>query len=100
MALKCRINLQGCEKYVTIVSSSDKVMVPKIKKAEYQLVDISDDGFVTYINDKAELVSYLKLEPNDVCDKIRDGFANGFDINIVVVTAMNETRIMELNVQH
>jgi hypothetical protein len=37
-------------------------MVPKIKKAEYQLVDISDDGFVTYINDKAESVSYLKLE--------------------------------------
>lgn len=84
------------KKYVTIVGSSDKIMVPKIKKAEYQLVDISDDGFVTYINDKAEPVSDLHLGSNDICDKIRAEFANGHDINIVVVSAMNESHIMDL----
>lgn len=81
------------KKSETIVSSSDKVMVPKIKRAEYQLVCIADDGFVTYIDGKNEEHSDLKLSENELGIEIKTQFENGKDINITVVSAMNESHI-------
>lgn len=48
-----------------------------------QLIDISDDGFVTLMNDKGETRDDLRIPEGELGQKIRDEFGKE-DITVIV----------------
>ena len=47
------------------------------------MIDISDDGFVTLMNDKGDTRSDLSIPEGELGDKIREDFEKG-DGNVIV----------------
>lgn len=50
-----------------------------------QLIDISDDGFVTLMNDKGETRDDLRIPEGELGQKIKDEFGKE-DITVIVST--------------
>lgn len=70
--------------------TSHNMEIPFVKKAEYQLLDIQADGYVSLLLDNGETKEDLKL-PNDdpeLTDKIKEDFAAERDLLISVISAM------------
>lgn len=49
----------------------------------FQLIDISDDGFVTLMNDKGETRDDLRIPEGELGQKIKDEFGKE-DITVIV----------------
>ncbi|CAJ2639317.1 unnamed protein product [Trifolium pratense] len=101
------------KKLEDIVPSSHNCDVPHVNRTDYQLIDISEDGFVSLLTDNGNTKDDLKLPTDDslltqVCRnllfyllgsrpaKIKDGFAEGKDLVVSVMSAMGEEQINAL----
>lgn len=71
------------KKYDDLCPSTHNVDVPNVNRSDYQLIDISDDGFVTLMNDKGDTRMDLKLPEGELADKIRDEFERE-DVSVIV----------------
>merc|ERR1719473_1778180 len=80
-------------KHEMIESSTHNVDIPNVKRAEWQLLDIDDDGFLSLIGgDGDEQKDDIKIKNDEVGDLIRDCWAkaNEADSNQdVMVTILN-----------
>ncbi|RCV19081.1 hypothetical protein SETIT_3G355600v2 [Setaria italica] len=75
------------KKLEDIVPSLHNCDVPHVNCTEYQLIDISEDGFV---ND-------LRLPTDDnLLSQIKDGFGEGKDLVVTVMSVMGEEQICAL----
>lgn len=54
--------------------------VPHVKREDYQLTDISDDGYLTLMNDGGDLREDLKLPEGDLGVQLRSEFDNGKEL--------------------
>lgn len=54
--------------------------VPHVKREDYQLTDISDDGYLTLMSDNGEIREDLKLPEGDLGNSLRTDFDNGKDL--------------------
>lgn len=54
--------------------------VPHVKREDYQLTDISDDGYLTLMNDGGDLREDLKLPEGDLGAQLRAEFDNGKEL--------------------
>lgn len=54
--------------------------VPHVKREDYQLTDISDDGYLTLMNDGGDLREDLKLPEADLGVQLRTEFDNGKEL--------------------
>ncbi|KAJ0527596.1 putative ribosomal protein L2, domain 2 [Helianthus annuus] len=80
------IDIFNGKKLEDIVPSSHNCDVPHVSRADYQLIDISEDGF-----------DDLKLPTDDaLLTQIKDGFAEGKDLVVSVMSAMGEEQICAL----
>uniref|UniRef100_A0A090XE17 Eukaryotic translation initiation factor 5A n=1 Tax=Ixodes ricinus TaxID=34613 RepID=A0A090XE17_IXORI len=52
--------------------STHNIDVPNVNRSDFQLIDISDDGFVTLMNDKGDTRDDLKLPEGELGQKIRE----------------------------
>ncbi|KAF7597093.1 Eukaryotic translation initiation factor 5A [Aspergillus hancockii] len=76
--------------------STHNMDVPFVNRKEYQLLDITDDGFLSLMDDNGSTKDDVKVPDNEVGEKINRMFHDeGKDCNIVVLTAMNEECAME-----
>lgn len=50
--------------------------VPNVKRTEWTLVDINEDGFVTIMDDSGETREDLKIPEGEAGDDIRKKFEN------------------------
>ena len=77
-----------------IVPSSHNCDVPHVTRTDYQLIDISEDGFVSLLAENGNTKDDLKL-PNDdsLYTQIKDGFEEGKDLVVSVMCAMGEEQI-------
>lgn len=71
------------KKYDDLCPSTHNVDVPNVNRSDYTLIDISDDGFVTLMNDKGDTRQDLKLPEGELADKIRDEFERE-DVSVFV----------------
>ncbi|KAL2147842.1 hypothetical protein VTI28DRAFT_5614 [Corynascus sepedonium] len=70
--------------------STHNMDVPVVKRSEWQLLDISDDGYLNlYGSDNSEK-NDVKLPEGELGQKIQEGFDAGKDLLITVLAAMNE----------
>jgi translation initiation factor 5A len=54
--------------------------VPHVKRDDYQLTDISDDGYLTLMADNGDLREDLKIPDGDLGTQLRSDFDNGKEL--------------------
>jgi len=71
--------------------STHNMDVPNVTRREYQLLDVSDDGFLSLMNDDGDLKDDVKMPDGEVGEKIEKLFrTEEKETNVVVLTAMGE----------
>ncbi|KAK5653856.1 hypothetical protein OQA88_7780 [Cercophora sp. LCS_1] len=79
------------KKLEDLCPSTHNMDVPVVKRYEYQLIDISDDGFLNLIDDSGNEKNDVRMPDGDVGDKITKLFkTEEKDTNVTVQTAMGE----------
>ena len=68
--------------------------VPVVKRADYQLIDISDDGYLSLIKDTGELRDDIRLPDGDLGSDIKNKFENNEDLLLTVLAAMDEEMVV------
>ncbi|MFQ6624344.1 hypothetical protein Gotur_004083 [Gossypium turneri] len=113
------IDIFTAKKLEDIVPSSHNCDVPHVNRTDYQLIDISEDGFVSLLTDSGDTKDDLRLPTDEsllkqfsfvslhpLCGiavvnitvrlQIKDGFAEGKDLVVSVMSAMGEEQICAL----
>jgi translation initiation factor 5A len=75
------------KKYEDLCPSTHNMDVPNVSRLDLQLVDISDDGFVTLMTDKGDTRDDLKLPEGELGPKIREEFEK--EDTTVILTVMS-----------
>ncbi|KAL1854657.1 translation initiation factor eIF5A [Paecilomyces lecythidis] len=76
--------------------STHNMDVPVVRRQEYQLLDITDDGFLSLMDESGSTKDDVKLPDGEVGDKINRLFREEEkDTNVVVLTSMGEEIAMD-----
>ncbi|KAJ5278895.1 eukaryotic translation initiation factor 5A [Penicillium angulare] len=71
--------------------STHNMDVPHVKRQEYQLLDITDDDFLSLLKDDGDTKDDVKVPDGDVGKQIVRMFKDeGKDVNVIIQTAMGE----------
>ncbi|KZZ91185.1 Translation elongation factor, IF5A [Moelleriella libera RCEF 2490] len=84
------------KKYEDLSPSTHNMDVPNVSRREYQLLDISDDGFLSLMNDDGDTKDDVKMPDGEVGDKIIKLFkTDEKDTNVIILTSMSEEAAVE-----
>jgi len=79
------------KKLEELCPSTHNMDVPVVTRKEYQLLDISDDGFLSLMADDGEMKDDVKMPDGEPGKKIKDLFDHPEkDATVIVLTAMGE----------
>ena len=88
------------KKYEDICPSTHNMMVPVVVRKEYALMDVTDDGFVSLLDeDKNETRDDIKLPAGDLGAEIRERIEKDETIRVTVLKAMDEEAILSYKVE-
>ena len=83
------------KKYEDIVPSSHSTTVPFVTRADYQLLDIGDDGELSLMEDSGDTKDDVNLPPDEtLAQEIKDAFEEGTDVLVNVVSACGQEQVM------
>jgi translation elongation factor IF5A len=86
------------KKLEDLVPSTHGTTVPNVFRAEYTLLDITDEDYLTLMDDGGETREDLKMptanHQEEVIKAIRDGFEAGDSMILAVMKAMGEEHVM------
>ncbi|KAL6860522.1 translation initiation factor eIF5A [Amphichorda felina] len=84
------------KKYEDLSPSTHNMDVPNVSRREYQLLDISDDGFLSLMNDDGDVKDDVRMPDGETGDKIVKLFkTDEKDTNVVILTSMGEEAAIE-----
>ena len=85
------------KKYEDIIPSTHTAHVPFVKRLEYSLVDISDDGFCSLMTEEGETREDVKLPdyPDNFAREIKADFEAGKNLMVTVLSAMGHDQIVD-----
>jgi len=78
------------KKLEELCPSTHNMDVPNVSRVEYQLLDITDDDFLSLMSENGDLKDDVKLPDGEVGQKIRTLFESEKETNVIVLTAMGE----------
>ncbi|KAJ4363826.1 translation initiation factor eIF5A [Ascochyta clinopodiicola] len=85
------IDIFTSKKLEELCPSTHNMNVPNVRRQEYLLVDVSEDGFLSLMSDDGSTKDDVKLPDGEVGDKINKLFSEeGKDTSVIVLTAMGE----------
>nr|ABF98986.1 Eukaryotic translation initiation factor 5A-2, putative, expressed [Oryza sativa Japonica Group] len=92
------IDIFNGKKLEDIVPSSHNCDVPHVNRTDYHyLLIISEDGFVSLLTESGGTKDDLRLPSDEaLLTQIKDGFAEGKDLIVTVMSAMGEEQICAL----
>ncbi|KAF9608025.1 hypothetical protein IFM89_004906, partial [Coptis chinensis] len=90
------IDIFTSKKLEDIVPSSHNCDVPHVNRTDYQLIDISEDGFVSLLTENGNTKDDLRLPEEPLLTHITEGFAEGKDLVVIVMSSMGEEQISTL----
>ncbi|XP_065616708.1 eukaryotic translation initiation factor 5A [Quercus suber] len=91
------VDIFNGKKLEGIVPSSHNCDVPHVNRTDYQLIDISEDGFVSLLTENGNTKDELRLPTDDnLLTQIKNGFGDGKDLVVSVMSAMGEEQICDL----
>jgi len=79
-----------------ICPSTHNMDVPFVKREDYQLMDISDDGYLTLMSDGGDLREDLKTPDGDLGSQLKGEFDNGREILCTVLKACGEECVIAI----
>lgn len=89
------IDIFNGKRYEDLCPSTHNIDVPNVSRIDFQLIDISDDGFVSLMTDKGDTRDDLKLPDGELADKIREEYAKEDNtVLVTVISAVNEEAII------
>ncbi|QUC16706.1 uncharacterized protein UV8b_00947 [Ustilaginoidea virens] len=84
------------KKYEDLSPSTHNMDVPNVTRREYQLLDISDDGFLSLMNDDGDTKDDVKMPDGEIGEKITKLFkVDEKDTNVIILTSMGEEAAVE-----
>lgn len=86
------------KKYEDIIPSTHTAHVPNVVRKEYSLVDISEDGFVSLMDEEGNVREDVKLPdyPENFAREIKLNFETGKNWAVSVLTAMGHDQIIAI----
>ncbi|EPE03427.1 eukaryotic translation initiation factor 5a-2 [Ophiostoma piceae UAMH 11346] len=79
------------KKLEELCPSTHNMDVPNVTRREYQLLDISDDGFLSLMSDDGDTKDDVKVPDGEVGEKINKLYrVEEKDTNVTILTAMGE----------
>ena len=83
------------KKYEDIVPSSHSTTVPFVTRADYQLLDIGDEGELSLMEDSGDTKDDVNLPPDEtLAEEIKAAFDEGTDCLLNVVSACGQEQVM------
>lgn len=83
-------------KYETICPTSHSVEAPVIKREEWQVTDMDEDGFLSLMNEACEEKLDCKVTDEAMKNGIREALDKGTDtVLVTVVSAMDTEMVMD-----
>jgi len=86
------------KKYEDICPSTHNMDVPNVKRRDFQLLDVSDDGYLSLMDDGGNTRDDLKIPDGDLGDEIRSSVEDGRDIICTVLSACGEECVIATKV--
>lgn len=84
------------KKYEDLSPSTHNMDVPNVSRREYQLLDISDDGYLSLMTDDGDTKDDVRLPDNEIGEKINKLFkVDEKDTNVIILTSMGEESAVE-----
>jgi len=84
------------KKLEELCPSTHNMDVPNVTRREFQLLDVSDDGFLSLMAEDGETKDDVKVPDGEVGEKIKQLFTTEEkDTNVIVLTAMGEQAAIE-----
>lgn len=76
--------------------STHNMDVPNVSRKEYQLLDISDDDFLSLMNEEGDTKDDVRMPEGEIGEKINKLFKiEEKDTNVIILTAMGEEACVE-----
>ncbi|KAJ1840726.1 translation initiation factor eIF5A [Coemansia sp. RSA 1722] len=89
------VDLFNGRKYEDMSPSTHNVDVPHVTRNEYQLIDISEEDYLTLMNEQGETKEDVKLlDDAEITKKIKEEFDEGKDLLITILTSMGEQGVV------
>lgn len=88
------------KKYEDVCPTSHNMEVPNVKRAEFQLIDLSDDGFCTLLLENGETKDDLMLPKDsegnldEVAQQVKTLFTDGKSVLVTVLQACGKEKII------
>jgi len=82
------------KKYEEICPSTHNMDVPNVKRADYQLMDITDEGYVSLLLTDGNTKEDLKLPEGELGTTLRESFDSGKELIVSVLSAMDEESVV------
>jgi len=84
------------KKLEDLCPSTHNMDVPVVNRQEYQLLDITDDGYLNLMSDDGSLKDDVKMPDGEMGDKITKIFrTDEKETNVVILKAMGEESAVE-----
>jgi translation initiation factor 5A len=97
-----KVNLVGVDifdgkKYEDMSPSTHNMEVPNVKRMEYNLIDVTEEGYLSLMDDGGEIRDDLHCNHNqDLLAEIQKKFDNGDEMMISVLSAMGKEMPMAI----
>jgi len=90
------IDIFNAKKYEDLCPSTHNIDVPNVNRNDFQLIDISDDGFVSLMDEKGDIRDDLRVPTDEeLAKKMREEFDKGEGtVIITVLSAVGEEAII------
>lgn len=88
------IDIFNQKKYEDICPSTHNMDVPHVKREDFQLVNITDDGFLSLLTESGDIREDLKVPEGPIGTSIRSDFDAGKDILCTVMKALDEEAVI------
>jgi len=90
------IDVFTSKKYDHVTPSHSTVEVPSVRKQEYLLLDIADDGFLSLFDvEGGETKDDVKVPGGELGEKLTKMFGEKKEVHVVVQAAMGEEAVIE-----
>lgn len=84
------------KKYEDICPSTHNMDVPFVKREDYQLTDISDDGYLSLMSDNGDIREDLKVPDGDLGAQLKTEFDAGKELLCTVLKSCGEECVIAL----
>ena len=74
--------------------TSHNMDIPIVNRVEYQLVDITGEGFVSLMTSEGVTKEDMRLPTGDLGEQVKEMFEEGKPVIISVISAMGEEKIV------